>query len=166
MGSGHGFVGKKEVECQPWDRDNYVVEESGGMKDDSDKLRYDLLPPGPIRQLAEIITFGSIKYADNNWQKVDQKRYIAAMMRHIEAWREGESHDADSGKHHLAHAMCNVMFMLWQETNEPKDRTYIDGSKTKGQPCYGNMDHLEGEGRKFTRKPDLNDGTWMNRSEG
>lgn len=109
----------EEAKQGPWDRDKYVVQENGGMKDDSGKLRYDLLPPGPIRQLVEILTFGARKYAPNNWQKVDQQRYRDAMMRHYEAWREGEALDPDSGLHHLAHCMCNVMFMLWQETCQP-----------------------------------------------
>lgn len=103
---------------EKWDRNRYVVGDDGGMKDDSEKLRYDLLPPGPIRQLVEILTFGARKYAPNNWQRVEQDRYVAALLRHFEAWREGEANDADSGKHHLAHVLCNAMFLLWQETNQ------------------------------------------------
>lgn len=134
------LIDEHQIEIDKWDREGYVVEESGGMKDDSDKPRYDLLPPGPIRQLVEILTFGAKKYADNNWQLVDQKRYQAAMMRHYEAWREGESHDQDSGMHHLAHCMCNVMFMLWQETNKPKDRSFIRGQKTNSEDgIYGEV---------------------------
>ena len=33
-------------------------------------------------------------------------------MRHLWAWKEGEQVDSESGKNHLAHAMCCLFFML------------------------------------------------------
>jgi hypothetical protein len=37
---------------------------------------------------------------------------MAALLRHINAWRRGEKCDDESGLHHLAHALCNVAFLL------------------------------------------------------
>jgi hypothetical protein len=34
-------------------------------------------------------------------------------MRHVHAWRAGETKDPESGLHHLAHAGCCLLFMLW-----------------------------------------------------
>jgi hypothetical protein len=84
-----------------------------GMKFDDDKLRWDLLPLEPIEELVKVITFGAKKYAPNNWRKVDNgfKRYYAACMRHIVAHMHGELNDAESGISHLAHAICNLVFM-------------------------------------------------------
>lgn len=94
-----------------------------GLKFDSDKERWDLLPLAPVKMIVHILTFGARKYAPNNWQKVDNpiERYYAAMMRHIVSWREGEKLDPESGKHHLAHAGCCLLFLLWFELNGEKN---------------------------------------------
>ena len=88
-----------------------------GTKFDTDKLMYDLIPTECLEELAKVLTFGAKKYAPNNWQKVDNfsSRYYSALQRHLEAWRKGEKVDAESGLHHLSHALCNVMFLLWKE---------------------------------------------------
>jgi len=36
-------------------------------------------------------------------------------MRHLNAWRLGESIDPESGLHHLKHALTNVIFLMWFE---------------------------------------------------
>lgn len=88
--------------------------EPTGRKDDSEKLRYDLLPDRPIRDIVEVLTFGARKYAPNNWQKVPEwrSRYYAALQRHLVAWRMGERTDPESGLSHLAHAACCLVFIM------------------------------------------------------
>ncbi len=85
-----------------------------GRKDDSGKLRYDLLPWKSLREVVGVLTFGAIKYAPDNWRHVpDAKaRYTSAFFRHVEAWRGGETHDPETGLHHLAHAICCLLFLL------------------------------------------------------
>ena len=85
-----------------------------GMKFDSDKLRYDLVPPSALEKIVDVLTYGAKKYAPENWKKVEEpeRRYIAAAMRHIEAFRKGERLDPESGLPHLAHAACCLMFIL------------------------------------------------------
>jgi len=88
-----------------------VVEEF--MKFDGDKLRLDLIPPSATKALAEVLTFGARKYKPNNWKNCkDLARYEAAMLRHILAYQEGESHDSESGMPHLWHAMTNIAFLI------------------------------------------------------
>jgi hypothetical protein len=94
-----------------------VMDLAKGIKFDDNKLRWDLLPLPPIEELVKVITYGASKYAPNNWRKVDPERYYAALMRHIVAWRNGEQEDAESGLSHIAHAMCNLVF-LHELTNE------------------------------------------------
>lgn len=36
---------------------------------------------------------------------------IAAAMRHLAAWRDGEQLDEESGLPHLAHALCCIVFL-------------------------------------------------------
>jgi hypothetical protein len=90
-----------------------------GRKDDSGKLRWCLLPLGPVKQIIKALMFGSQKYSDNNWQKVDnaRERYYDASIRHITAYWSGEKNDPESGLSHLAHAGCCILFMLWLEEN-------------------------------------------------
>ena len=82
------------------------------MKFDTDKLRYDLIPPSAMKALAEVLTYGAKKYKPNNWKNGDKDRYIAALYRHLEAWRAGEQKDEESGMTHLSHALTNVAFLL------------------------------------------------------
>jgi len=42
-----------------------------------------------------------------------QTRYYDAAHRHIEAWWRCEAKDQESGKSHLAHAMCCLAFLMW-----------------------------------------------------
>lgn len=89
-----------------------------GLKFDDGKLRWDLLPLDCIEDLVKILTFGANKYGVNNWQKVEEDRYFAALMRHLVASRLGELNDSESGLSHLSHAMCNVLFLLWIEKHK------------------------------------------------
>lgn len=86
-----------------------------GRKDDQEKPMWNLLPLGPIREIVQVLTFGAKKYDADNWQHVENptERYFAAMMRHIDAWRDGQYWDAESGLPHLAHAGCCMVFLLW-----------------------------------------------------
>ena len=88
---------------------------SKGVKADSNKRRYSLLPSGVVNQVVDVLEFGSKKYADDNWQKIDnaRTRYYNAALRHIDAWWSGEIKDSETGKHHLAHAVCCLMFLVW-----------------------------------------------------
>lgn len=92
--------------------ENIVVVEQF-MKFDTSKLRYDLIPTSTTKALAQVLTYGAKKYKPNNWRNVDDTdRYVAALYRHLEAWRDGEKVDKESGLSHLAHALTNVAFLL------------------------------------------------------
>ena len=93
-----------------------------GIKFDGQKLRWDLLPYREVEEVVEILTFGAEKYADNNWQCVPNRRnrYYAAAMRHLVAWFMGERLDKESGKNHLAHALCCILFLLWDDNENNK----------------------------------------------
>jgi hypothetical protein len=85
-----------------------------GRKDDGGKLRYELLPMAPIDEVVRVLTFGAQKYADDNWRHVPdgEDRYYAAAMRHLSAWRQGENIDPETGRSHLAHAACCLVFLM------------------------------------------------------
>jgi len=87
---------------------------TGGRKFDGGKLEYGLLPPYALKATVDVLTLGAQKYERDNWKKVpdSKRRYFDAMQRHIWAWKEGEQNDPETGKNHLAHAMCCAMFLL------------------------------------------------------
>lgn len=87
---------------------------SAGRKDDLEKLRWDLLPAEAVEAMVEVLTYGAKKYTPENWRKVPdwRWRYFAAAMRHLWAWKRGQKRDPESGKLHLAHAMCCIAFLL------------------------------------------------------
>lgn len=91
-----------------------------GRKYDAEKLRFDLIPPECEAAIAAILTFGAIKYDDNNWQKLENymDRYYAAGRRHGNLRRMGEIFDKDSGMLHSAHEAVNAIFILYQDIKE------------------------------------------------
>lgn len=89
-------------------------------KHDKGKLMWDLLLFKQIASIVDVLTFGCAKYGPNQWQEVEdgKNRYFAAMMRHLIAWWEGEKLDPESGKHHLAHAGCCLLFLMWLDDHK------------------------------------------------
>ena len=87
-----------------------------GRKFDGGKLRYDLVPALALEEVVKVITKGAEKYDPENWKRVSEgrRRYYAAAMRHMEAWRKGEKQD-EIGTHHIANAISNLMFILEKE---------------------------------------------------
>lgn len=82
------------------------------MKFDTGKLRYDLVPPSAMRGLAEVLTYGAKKYKPKNYLGGEEARFIAALYRHLEAWRTGEELDKESGMPHLWHALTNIAIIM------------------------------------------------------
>lgn len=99
-----------------------VLSEKVGAKHDQDKLRYDLVPVVAEAEFVGVLTFGADKYAPNNWKRVDgaRDRYVAAALRHISAYRSGFMLDAESNRHHLAHAMCCLAFIIELDIEKKK----------------------------------------------
>lgn len=92
---------------------------SVGTKLDVGKLRYDLIPPEALEALAEILTLGSIKYSDRNWEKgMKWGRVFGAMMRHAWSWWRGQTLDPESGKSHMWHVLCNAAFLTTYEARK------------------------------------------------
>lgn len=85
-----------------------------GSKYDSNKPDWSLLQWKAVDRYARVLTFGATKYDRDNWKLVPnlRRRYLAACLRHIVAYVGGEETDAESGEHHLAHAICCLAFIL------------------------------------------------------
>jgi hypothetical protein len=83
------------------------------MKACEGKVQLHLLPPAALHDIARVREFGARKYADFDWTKSrDWTDYYNAVQRHTHAWLTGEDCDPESGLSHLAHAACNLIFLL------------------------------------------------------
>jgi hypothetical protein len=84
-----------------------------GVKYDSEKPDYSLIPPHALEEVARALTYGKSKYSRENWKMLEdaENRYFAAAQRHLWAIRRGETHDPESGLHHTAHAIVSMMFL-------------------------------------------------------
>lgn len=86
---------------------------SGGIKDNRGKAPIDLLPSRPLVAIAEILAFGAKKYRPHNWRRgLPWGDTYASLMRHLLAWNDGEDLDKETGQSHLAHAGCQLLFLL------------------------------------------------------
>lgn len=91
------------------------------LKFDQDKLPLNLLSTEAMNQTAAVLKFGAQKYAEHNWRKgFTWSRPLAAAMRHLTAFNDGEDKDPESGLSHLAHAACCIMFLLEFEKTHPE----------------------------------------------
>ena len=74
------------------------------------------LPTDAIRAAVKVLAFGAKKYGDRNWEQgMAWSRLYAASLRHLTSWWEGESVDIESGRPHLWHAFCCLMFLVAYE---------------------------------------------------
>jgi hypothetical protein len=78
------------------------------------KTPLSLIPPIAMEKVALVHKLGSEKYGAFNWRKtgVCATTYVNAIMRHLNAWRDGEDLDPESGISHLAHIACSCNILL------------------------------------------------------
>lgn len=90
---------------------------NSGVKFDTGKPRFDLLPPEALEAVAEVFALGAQKYSPRNWERgMSWGRVFAAMMRHAWAFWRGEEHDPQDGQHHLDSVIWCAMVL----------RTYVE----------------------------------------
>lgn len=86
-----------------------------------------LRPPLADREFEIILAFGAHKYTPGGWRFVSSARvrYFAAAMRHIIAWFIWRTKDGETGRHHLANAMCCIAFILDIELAEEEAKRRV-----------------------------------------
>lgn len=91
-----------------------------GLKFDSGKPRFELIPPMAMECVANVITKGAKKYGVGNWTKeLAWSRLIGALHRHTNAFQRGQIHDTETGENHMAHVIVNAMYLLeYSEKNK------------------------------------------------
>lgn len=89
---------------------------TNAVKHDTGKPRMELLPTGPLKEMAKVLGAGASKYGDWNWTGgFEWSRLYGAALRHLMAHKAGEDTDDETGLSHLAHAGCCILFLLAHE---------------------------------------------------
>lgn len=93
-----------------------VVVTTGAKKYDNGKVDLSLNPLVAMEEMAKAFMLGEKKYGRYNFYKgMESHRLVAAAMRHLTAWNEGESLDPESGNSHLGHVLACIAMILQQE---------------------------------------------------
>lgn len=78
------------------------------------ELSYVLDAMPALKDMVAVMEFGGKKYARNNWQLgFPKEKLLDSMLRHVDAFYQGEDIDPESGKSHVGHIMCNAMFLAY-----------------------------------------------------
>lgn len=89
-----------------------------GKKFDVNKAEMALLPQEALEEIAIILTYGKNKYGAWNWAKgLKWGRVLSAVYRHLGAFQQKQDLDLESGRLHLAHAACGILFLLTYQLN-------------------------------------------------
>lgn len=87
-----------------------------GMRFNTGKMRFNLIPMDARLELARVYTVGAAKYEDDNWLKgMSWKEMIDCAERHFALWQMGQARDPDTKCHHLAQVAWNVLGLLVYE---------------------------------------------------
>lgn len=84
-----------------------------GLRFDEGKPQFHLFPADGLAEIGHVCTLGAKKYAPYNWERgMEWSRIYNSLMRHTFAFWNGETHDAETGRHHMAHAAWNAIALL------------------------------------------------------
>jgi hypothetical protein len=117
------------------------VEYPSGMVRDvaDDKPRYDLIPLGPLKRLAELYTRGAEKYGDRNWEQADSpvevQRFKASALRHMYQYLAGEQ-DED-------HMVAVVFNLFAAEHTQAKWNPFTEMHSAMQDQSYAKMGFLD-----------------------
>ena len=91
------------------------MSEKSAAKNDAKKVDLSLLPRIFLIEVAKAFMVGEVKYSRYNYCKGHKaSQLIAAAMRHLTAWFEGEEPDPEDGQHHLGAAGACIGMLLRQ----------------------------------------------------
>lgn len=104
-----------------FDEEVRVVNASTGGEKGQKLARFDLIPVGPLWQVAELYGQGATKYEDRNWEKgYDWSLSYAALMRHATLFWGGEDADPKDGNSHLASVVFHALALMDYIVNHPE----------------------------------------------
>ena len=107
--------------------DKEVLRFHEGIKYDSGKPRYDLIPADALEEVAKVYAIGAKKYGDRNWEKgLRYGQLFRALMSHAWGWWKGERDDKENKLHHLSSVVFCALGLLHYELNSGKFKKFDD----------------------------------------
>ena len=84
---------------------------SGALRDNSEKIKWHLVPVEAMKRVAQHYTNGAKKYSDDNWKKgIPSTRFLEGALRHLQQYRLG-LRDED----HLSAVVFNILGIIYNE---------------------------------------------------
>lgn len=84
-----------------------------GLRYNSGKVKFGLIPGHWTRVLAQILTVGAKKYAPRNWEKgLVHSEILDSLHRHLDSFLKGERYDPETKCHHLGHVAWNALALM------------------------------------------------------
>ena len=136
------------------------------------KVPLGLIPPHAMEQTAWVHKLGADKYGPWNWREtgVCASTYVNAILRHLNAWRDGEDLDPESGISHLAHVACSANILMDAEycdkLQDDRNKRPINDETEEGSPKvaasyeedWGALDEEENEYRTLEKGDTVEEG--------
>lgn len=99
----------------------------GALKYDGNKPNLALIPKEAMWAMASALDYGARKYSSDNFKEGMQiRRSLAAALRHIYQFLDGENVDQESGCMHLGNAMASLAMACYTLENRPEfDDRYV-----------------------------------------
>jgi hypothetical protein len=92
------------------------VSQDKASKNDQEKADLSLIPQVALVAAARALMVGERKYGRYNYCKGHKaSQLIAATLRHLTAWNDGEENDPVDGQPHLGAAIASVAMLLRQQ---------------------------------------------------
>ena len=111
--------------------ENQKKKEEQALRYNDGKLRWSLIDWESLEEMVKVLEIGSEKYDDHNWKKgLPFNEVSESLLRHMFAFMKGEDNDKESGKLHLAHVMCNAMFLIYMHREKPEFDNRLTCEKT------------------------------------
>ena len=108
-----------------------AVASERGIKDVEGKLRFDLIPPEAMVEIAKVFTEGSARYGDRNWEKgIPVDECVAAIERHLMRFKLGQDFNPKTECHEAAH-MAFWCMVLISQFYKSIDKTVDDFRKNR-----------------------------------
>ena len=125
---------------------------NGGIKHDSGKPDLSYISYELLEEVAYVREFGARKYARDNWKKgFKVTRSCAAALRHIFQFLAGQTLDPESGRSHLAHAVCALEHAIYdmkhRPANDDREQPGIVTPETKQEEPRTSAAQRAAEGR-------------------